>query len=86
MGTIPWAFVSVPAHRELVAVLTNPICVDKGKISCEMRRSELLMWFKKRSGKVSMLRGVSVPTAWHVLGLQMEERPPDMEVSCEYIE
>jgi hypothetical protein len=33
-----------------------------------------------------MLRGVRVPTAWHVLGLRMEERPPDMEVSCEYIE
>jgi hypothetical protein len=28
-----------------------------------------------------MLGGVPVPTAWHVLGLQMEERPPDMEVS-----
>jgi hypothetical protein len=27
-----------------------------------------------------------VPTAWHVLGLRMEERPPAMEVSCEYIE
>jgi hypothetical protein len=26
------------------------------------------------------------PTAWRVLGLRMEERPPDMEVSCEYIE
>jgi hypothetical protein len=34
----------------------------------------------------SMLRGVPVPTAWRVLGLRMEERPPDMEVSCEYIE
>jgi hypothetical protein len=33
-----------------------------------------------------MLRGVPVPTAWRVLGLRMEERPPDMEVSCEYIE
>jgi hypothetical protein len=29
---------------------------------------------------------LSVPTAWRVLGLRMEERPPDMEVSCEYIE
>jgi hypothetical protein len=27
-----------------------------------------------------------VPTAWHVLGLRMEKRPPAMEVSCEYIE
>jgi hypothetical protein len=33
-----------------------------------------------------MLGGIPVPTAWHVLGLRMEERPPDMEVSCEYIE
>jgi exonuclease III len=33
-----------------------------------------------------MLRGVPVPTAWRVIGLRMEERPPDMEVSCEYIE
>jgi hypothetical protein len=30
--------------------------------------------------------GIPVPTAWRVLGLRMEERPPDMEVSCEYIE
>jgi hypothetical protein len=28
--------------------------------------------------------GVPVPTAWSV-GLRMEERPPAMEVSCEYI-
>jgi hypothetical protein len=34
----------------------------------------------------SMLGGIPVPTAWRVLGLRMEERPPDMEVSCEYIE
>jgi hypothetical protein len=33
-----------------------------------------------------MLRGIPVATAWRVLGLRMEERPPDMEVSCEYIE
>jgi hypothetical protein len=36
--------------------------------------------------KKNMLRGVPVPTAWRVLGLRMEERPLDMEVSCEYIE
>jgi hypothetical protein len=30
----------------------------------------------------SMLGVVSVPTAWRVLGLRMEERPPAMEVSC----
>jgi hypothetical protein len=33
-----------------------------------------------------MLGGVPVPTAWRVLGLRMEERPPAMEVSCEYFE
>jgi hypothetical protein len=35
---------------------------------------------------ISLLGGIPVPTAWRVLGLRMEERPPDMEVSCEYIE
>jgi hypothetical protein len=33
-----------------------------------------------------MLGGVPVPRAWPVLGLRMEERPPAMEVNCEYIE
>jgi hypothetical protein len=28
----------------------------------------------------------SVPTAWRVLGLQIQEQPPAMEVSCKYIE
>jgi hypothetical protein len=28
---------------------------------------------------------VPVPTAWRVLGLRMEERPPAMEGNCEYI-
>jgi hypothetical protein len=36
--------------------------------------------------KHTMLGGIPVPTAWRVLGLRIEERPPDMEVSCEYIE
>jgi hypothetical protein len=36
--------------------------------------------------KFPMLGGVPVPTAWRILGLLMEERPPAMEVSCEYIE
>jgi hypothetical protein len=31
-------------------------------------------------------KSVPVTTAWRVLGLRMEERPPDMEGSCEYIE
>jgi hypothetical protein len=34
----------------------------------------------------NMLGGAPVAIAWRVLGLLMEERPPDMEVSCEYIE
>jgi hypothetical protein len=34
----------------------------------------------------TMLGGVSVTTAWRVLGLRMEEQPPAMEVSCDYIE
>ena len=29
---------------------------------------------------------VLATTAWRVLGLRMEERPLDMEGSCEYIE
>jgi hypothetical protein len=35
---------------------------------------------------VAMLRGSLVTTAWHVLRLQLEGRPPDTEDSCEYIE
>jgi hypothetical protein len=33
-----------------------------------------------------MLRGFPVTTAWPVLGLRIEERPPAVEGSCEYIE
>jgi hypothetical protein len=40
---------------------------------------------KITSLEVHMLGGVPVPTAWRVLGLRREERPPAMEVSCEYI-
>jgi hypothetical protein len=32
------------------------------------------------------VRWVPVTTAWRVLGLRMEERPPAIEVSCDYIE
>jgi hypothetical protein len=32
------------------------------------------------------VRWVPVTTAWRVLGLRMEEQPPAMEGSCEYIE
>ena len=31
-------------------------------------------------------RWVSITTAWRVLRLRMEERPADIELSCEYIE
>jgi hypothetical protein len=48
-------------------------------------------WFnydelKSEEEQRAMLDGVPVPTTWRVLGLLMEERPPDMEGSCEYIE
>jgi len=33
-----------------------------------------------------MLGGSHVTKAWHVLMLQMEGRPSDMEGSCDYIE
>jgi hypothetical protein len=33
-----------------------------------------------------MLGYVSVTTVWHVLKLRMEEWPPAIEGSCEYIE
>jgi hypothetical protein len=33
-----------------------------------------------------MLGGFAVTTAWCVLELLMQERPPAMEGSCEYIE
>jgi hypothetical protein len=32
------------------------------------------------------VRWVPATTAWHILRLQIEERPPAMEGSCEYIE
>jgi hypothetical protein len=37
---------------------------------------------------VSIFRAKCFPvtTAWRVLRLRMEERPPDMKGSCEYIE
>jgi hypothetical protein len=43
-------------------------------------------YFSSLSHPNSMLGRVPVPTAWRVLGLRMEERPPAMEVTCEYIE
>jgi hypothetical protein len=35
---------------------------------------------------VPMLGGVPVPTARGIPGLRMEEQPPDIDVSCEFIE
>jgi hypothetical protein len=35
---------------------------------------------------LDLLGGFPVTTSWRVLGLRMEERPPAMEDSCEYIE
>jgi hypothetical protein len=34
----------------------------------------------------AMIGGSLVSTAWRVLRLRMEGRPPDTEGSCEYIE
>jgi hypothetical protein len=42
--------------------------------------------FGTRMAQRAMLGGVPVPTARRVLGLRMEERPPEMEGSSEYIE
>jgi hypothetical protein len=39
-----------------------------------------------RKGFFFHVKWVPVNTAWRVLGLRMEERPPGMEGSCEYIE
>jgi hypothetical protein len=36
--------------------------------------------------EVAIFGGSFVTTAWHNLRLRMEERPPDEEGSCEYIE
>jgi hypothetical protein len=54
---------------------------------------ELCRRYEYRSNIFSLLcilkyhvRLVPVPTAWRVLGLRMEERPPGTEVSYEYIE
>jgi hypothetical protein len=33
----------------------------------------------------AMLGGALVTTTWRILGLWTEERPPAMEVNCEYI-
>jgi hypothetical protein len=43
--------------------------------------------YSKGSAFRAMISGSSaVTTAWRVLRLRMEERPADMEGSCEYIE
>jgi hypothetical protein len=42
--------------------------------------------FKKHMVRQPILGGVPVTTAWHALGLRMEERPQAIVVSCEYIE
>jgi hypothetical protein len=42
--------------------------------------------FSDLNYKIIHVKWVPVTTAWRVLGLRMEERPPGMEGSCEYIE
>jgi len=39
-----------------------------------------------RISQISMLGGSLVTTAWRVLRLRMERRPPDTDGSCECIE
>jgi hypothetical protein len=56
------------------------------KKACTTNGESSARLVKRSSVELSMLGGIPVPTAWRVLGLRMEERPPDMEVSCEYIE
>jgi hypothetical protein len=40
----------------------------------------------RRSYADAHVKWVLVTTAWRVLSLRIEERPPAMESSCEYIE
>jgi hypothetical protein len=49
------------------------------------KRKLLTVVFRMSRDKATMLGG-SVTTAWCVLRLRMEERPPAIEGSCEYIE
>jgi hypothetical protein len=42
--------------------------------------------FKEHITLASMLGVSLVTTAWHIIGLQMEERPPAIKGSCEYTE
>ena len=46
---------------------------------------KILIISSSRDG-TNRVKWVPVTTAWRVLGLGMEERPPDMEGSCKYIE
>jgi hypothetical protein len=44
------------------------------------------MRFRLLNVRSLYVRWVPVTTAWHILRLQIEEWPPDMEGSCKYIE
>jgi hypothetical protein len=64
-----------------------------GRITLKLFQEKFCAWanmilfvFFLLNMMLAMLGGIPVPTAWRVLGLRMEERPPDMEVGCEYIE
>jgi hypothetical protein len=75
------------AHRHIAEVLLSEIgnayVRTVEQIANAMFSSKKLSMFVRNN---AMLGGIPVPTAWRVLGLRMEERPPDMEASCEYIE
>jgi hypothetical protein len=45
-----------------------------------------IFWDFTERRMVARVKWVPVNTAWRVLGLRMEERPPVMEGRCEYIE
>jgi hypothetical protein len=89
--------VSIPACILLVLKFSQHICKHDGH-NCsfsstypyrKLQKSSGQWWKVMRSFKLSpeeaMISG-SVTTAWHILRLWMEEWPPDMDGTCEYIE
>jgi hypothetical protein len=72
--------------------IMSMLCNNKGtkfiivKNICSVLLLSSRTYFRKTFEHKPCYVGVPVPTAWRVLGLRMEERPPAMEVSCEYIE
>jgi hypothetical protein len=73
---------------------TNSYPVGTGVLSLGVNRPGCEIDSSPRSALIHLLSKlicfhvgwVPVPTAWRVLGLRVEERPPAMEGSWEYIE